>query len=225
MAAPDDTNPLLERMARAGRRAGGRPRGCARRRPAWPTRSPPAAAPLIEVTLRTPAALPAIRALAAHPSVIVGAGTVLNANQARAAHEAGARFIVAPGLDAETVTVSRALGPAGAAGCGDGDRSPGGTEPRAAHREVLSGRLDGRAACLARAGGSVPRHALHADRRRSRGRPVREYLGIASVIACGGSWLAPPELIAAADYAGITRRVATAVSIARSVRAGSASSG
>ena len=49
---------------------------------------------------------------------------------------------------------------------------------------------------------------------------LREYLIIDAVIACGGSWLAPPELIAAADYTAITRRVAAAVAIARSVRAG-----
>jgi 2-dehydro-3-deoxyphosphogluconate aldolase / (4S)-4-hydroxy-2-oxoglutarate aldolase len=48
---------------------------------------------------------------------------------------------------------------------------------------------------------------------------LREYLGMPSVVACGGSWLAPPELISAADYAEIERRVAAAVSIARSVRA------
>ena len=63
--------------------------------------------PVIEVTLRTPNALDAIRAMAQVPGAIVGAGTVLNAGQLVVAAEAGARFIVSPGLtaplDAEAV--------------------------------------------------------------------------------------------------------------------------
>ena len=54
--------------------------------------------PVIEVTLRTPSALDAIRAMAEVPGAIVGAGTVLNAAQLALALEAGARFIVSPGL-------------------------------------------------------------------------------------------------------------------------------
>lgn len=52
----------------------------------------------MEVTLRTPAALPAIERIAAEvPQVLVGAGTVLDDAAARAAHAAGARFLVSPG--------------------------------------------------------------------------------------------------------------------------------
>ena len=56
--------------------------------------------PLLEVTLRTPVALDAIRAMAKVPGAIVGAGTVLNERQLHAAQEAGATFIVSPGLTA-----------------------------------------------------------------------------------------------------------------------------
>lgn len=54
--------------------------------------------PLLEVTLRTPVALDAIRAMAQVPGAIVGAGTVLNARQLADAQAAGATFIVSPGL-------------------------------------------------------------------------------------------------------------------------------
>ena len=54
--------------------------------------------PVIEVTLRTPSALDAVRAMAAVPGAIVGAGTVLDATQLNQAIDAGARFIVSPGL-------------------------------------------------------------------------------------------------------------------------------
>jgi 2-dehydro-3-deoxyphosphogluconate aldolase/(4S)-4-hydroxy-2-oxoglutarate aldolase len=52
----------------------------------------------LEVTLRTPAALEVIRAMARVEGAVVGAGTVLNARDLDAALEAGARFIVSPGL-------------------------------------------------------------------------------------------------------------------------------
>jgi 2-dehydro-3-deoxyphosphogluconate aldolase/(4S)-4-hydroxy-2-oxoglutarate aldolase len=54
--------------------------------------------PVIEVTLRTAGALDAIRAMAGVPGAIVGAGTVLNEAQLAQALDAGARFIVSPGL-------------------------------------------------------------------------------------------------------------------------------
>lgn len=54
--------------------------------------------PALEVTLRTPAALDAIRAMARVPGATVGAGTVVTPDQFDAAREAGARFIVSPGL-------------------------------------------------------------------------------------------------------------------------------
>jgi len=54
--------------------------------------------PVLEVTLRTPVALDAIREMKTVPGAIVGAGTVLDPAQLRAAIEAGAEFIVSPGL-------------------------------------------------------------------------------------------------------------------------------
>jgi 2-dehydro-3-deoxyphosphogluconate aldolase / (4S)-4-hydroxy-2-oxoglutarate aldolase len=54
--------------------------------------------PVLEVTLRTPVALEAIRAMKDVPGAIVGAGTVLNVQQLDAAIEAGSEFVVSPGL-------------------------------------------------------------------------------------------------------------------------------
>lgn len=66
--------------------------------------------PVIEVTLRTPHALDAIRAMATVSGAIVGAGTVLNAGQLAVATEAGARFIVSPGLTAPLADEAGAVG-------------------------------------------------------------------------------------------------------------------
>lgn len=54
--------------------------------------------PVLEITMRTPLALDAIREMAGVPGSIVGAGTVLNERQLGQAMEAGSRFIVSPGL-------------------------------------------------------------------------------------------------------------------------------
>jgi len=54
--------------------------------------------PVLEVTLRTPVALEAIRAMKRVPGAVVGAGTVLDPDQLAAALDAGAEFIVSPGL-------------------------------------------------------------------------------------------------------------------------------
>jgi 2-dehydro-3-deoxyphosphogluconate aldolase / (4S)-4-hydroxy-2-oxoglutarate aldolase len=57
--------------------------------------------PVLEVTLRTPAALPALRAMKQVTGAIVGAGTILNPHQYEQACEAGAEFVVSPGLTAQ----------------------------------------------------------------------------------------------------------------------------
>lgn len=62
---------------------------------------------VLEVTLRTPAALACIREMTKVSGAIVGAGTVLSANDVMLAREAGATFIVTPGLSAATVAAAR----------------------------------------------------------------------------------------------------------------------
>lgn len=71
---------------------------------------------LIEITLTTPGALEAIDRWARVPGVLVGAGTVLSADQAAASVAAGARFVVSPGLDEEVVREASGRGAAVLAG-------------------------------------------------------------------------------------------------------------
>ena len=67
--------------------------------------------PIVEITLRTPDALDGLAAAAAEvPDALVGAGTVLDAAAARAAVDAGARFLVSPGFDEAVVEVGRDRG-------------------------------------------------------------------------------------------------------------------
>lgn len=66
--------------------------------------------PVAEVTFRTPNAVEVLRRLAGNGELLAGAGTVLTAEQVDQAHDAGARFVVSPGLSAEVVHRCRALG-------------------------------------------------------------------------------------------------------------------
>src|ERR1700742_1728333 len=85
---------------------------------------------LLEVTLNSPGALESIRQVAAAMGdrILVGAGTVLTPGEAEAAVEAGARFIISPTLDIETIRMTRQLG----AGSIPGAFTP--TEILTAHR-------------------------------------------------------------------------------------------
>lgn len=66
--------------------------------------------PCAEVTLRTPAAIEAMRAMAGVPDFVVGSGTAVTAEQVEASVEAGARFVVSPGFDESVADRCRGLG-------------------------------------------------------------------------------------------------------------------
>jgi Entner-Doudoroff aldolase len=72
---------------------------------------------VLEVTLGTPGAVELIAELARDPRLMIGAGTVLTVEQARAAHKSGARFLVSPVLDVEVVAEASRLGCVMIPGC------------------------------------------------------------------------------------------------------------
>ncbi|HEX6868215.1 MAG TPA: bifunctional 4-hydroxy-2-oxoglutarate aldolase/2-dehydro-3-deoxy-phosphogluconate aldolase [Candidatus Limnocylindrales bacterium] len=168
----------------------------------------------IEITLRTPAGLEAIRIAAAGGDVLVGAGTVTTATHAEAAIEAGARFLVAPGLVEEVIAVAarhdvlmlpgiatptellRAL----ALGCRTVKFFPA---------SVAGGRPMVRAlAGLATGAGFVPTGGIDIA-----SAPL--YLAIPEVVAVGGSWMVPSDRVGARDWDAI-RVLATACAGLRS---------
>jgi 2-dehydro-3-deoxyphosphogluconate aldolase/(4S)-4-hydroxy-2-oxoglutarate aldolase len=152
----------------------------------------------VEVTLRTGAALDALRILAAIPGLRVGAGTVLSAVQADAAAEAGAQFLVSPGLSDEVLSAARAAGIPAVPGIATA------TELMRARSHGLrtvkffpAEQSGGRAAVAALAAvfpdvSFVPTGGIDADR-------ARDYLRHPSVVAVGGSWMVPRDAIASGD--------------------------
>ncbi len=171
-----------------------------------------------EVVFRTDKALECLRAVAENvPEMVAGAGTVLSATQAEAAVEAGARFIVSPGLDDGVVAVAR-------------DRGvpvyPGIVTPGELQHAFNLG-LDVVKFFPASIAGGVPAlKALSSVFRTMRFMPtggvsaanLPDYLAVPAVLACGGSWLTPAKAIASGDYEAVTRLAADAVAIASKAR-------
>jgi 2-dehydro-3-deoxyphosphogluconate aldolase/(4S)-4-hydroxy-2-oxoglutarate aldolase len=159
--------------------------------------------PVIEVTLRTAAATEAIRRIADQvPDIAIGAGTVLDAEQVAAAANAGARFIVSPGLHESVVdeAQSRQL-----------PVYPGVSTATEAQAAWNLGLRTLKFFPAIPAGGVPMLKALSSVFRDLQFMPTGgvtaanlvDFLQLSSVIACGGSWLTPAESIAAKDYGAI----------------------
>jgi len=170
--------------------------------------------PVLEVTLRTPAALDCIAAMAKVPGARVGAGTVLSAHDAARAKAAGAEFAVAPGatpgLTAACVAQALPLLP-GAVTASEVmallERGfymlkffPAAASGGAGVLSSLAGPLPGARFCPT--GGVTAANAC-------------DYLDLANVVCVGGTWIATADLVAAHDWAGITARAKEAGRLAR----------
>jgi 2-dehydro-3-deoxyphosphogluconate aldolase/(4S)-4-hydroxy-2-oxoglutarate aldolase len=173
---------------------------------------------IIEVTLRTAAAPEAIRLIADEVSdVIIGAGTVLNAEQVGIASGAGAHFIVSPGLHDSVVAESKSLNLPLYPGIATA------TEAQAAWNMGLKALKFFPAS---QAGGVPMLKALSSVFRDVRFMPtggvtpanLAEYLGLPSVIACGGSWLTPAKAIEAKDFGTITMLAEEACALVKKLR-------
>ena len=174
--------------------------------------------PVIEITLRTAAAIDAIAAIAADvPEAIVGAGTVLSAEHADDAVTAGARFIVSPGLHESVVAAANRLGV---------PIFPGVSTATEAQQAWNLGLRVLKFFPAGLAGGVPMLKALAAvfgdlsfmPTGGVSAKNLREYLEVPSVIACGGSWLTPAAAIEAGDYERITALAGEALQIAKKVR-------
>ena len=171
--------------------------------------------PAAEVTFRTPAAAEAIRRIRAEvPEVCVCAGTVLNAETAERAVQAGAEAVISPGTNPAVVKWCLEMGVPVIPGCA----TP--TEVEACMRmgldfvklfpaEVVGGvamlkALSGPYSHMAfmPTGGVSPENAA-------------AYLAQKNVVCCGGSWMVPEKLLESGDFAAIERLARAAAEIAR----------
>jgi 2-dehydro-3-deoxyphosphogluconate aldolase/(4S)-4-hydroxy-2-oxoglutarate aldolase len=174
--------------------------------------------PAAEITLRTGAGLTAIAALRqSHPDALVGAGTVRSADDARRVLDAGAQFVVSPGTSPEVLDICRSVGVLAI---------PGVCTPTEVDSALRSG-ADAVKFFPAEAMGGPP--FLKALAGPFRGVPfiptgginasnVADYLRLPSVVACGGSWMVAPALVAEGRFDRIERLTREGMSIVAEVR-------
>jgi 2-dehydro-3-deoxyphosphogluconate aldolase/(4S)-4-hydroxy-2-oxoglutarate aldolase len=166
-----------------------------------------------EVTFRTPAAEAALKVMAADRRLVVGAGTVISPDQVDRAVAAGARFIVSPGLSTAVVRRCAEYGVPvypGVATASDimAALDEGLEVVKFFPAEPLGG-LTMLSALSAPFPGLqfIPTGGISATQ-------LATYLAHRAVLAVGGSWMVAPKLLAARDWAQVTRLTAEAVAIA-----------
>ncbi|WP_314224121.1 bifunctional 4-hydroxy-2-oxoglutarate aldolase/2-dehydro-3-deoxy-phosphogluconate aldolase [Streptomyces zaehneri] len=156
--------------------------------------------PAIEVTLRTPAALDAIREISGSvPAAVVGAGTVITPDQVTACGEAGARFLVSPGWTDALLTAMRASGLPFLPGVSTTSEVVALLERGVREMKFFPAQAAGGTAYLRSLAGPLPQArfcptgGIGPDN-------APEYLSLPNVVCVGGSWMVPADAVAARDW-------------------------
>ncbi|CAN5422722.1 bifunctional 4-hydroxy-2-oxoglutarate aldolase/2-dehydro-3-deoxy-phosphogluconate aldolase [soil metagenome] len=174
----------------------------------------------MELTLRTPAAVDAIRAIAAEvPEMLVGAGTVLTAAQVDEVQSAGAAFAVSPGVNPRVLAAARDAGLSFAPGIVTPSDIEAALEFGCRLLKFFPAESSGGLKHLKNIAAPykhlglryIPLGGINAAN-------MGGYLGDPGVAAIGGSWLAEPAVVARGDWAGIREAAAHAVGLAKAAR-------
>ncbi|EGQ8508837.1 bifunctional 4-hydroxy-2-oxoglutarate aldolase/2-dehydro-3-deoxy-phosphogluconate aldolase [Vibrio parahaemolyticus] len=169
--------------------------------------------PAAEITFRSAAAAEAIRLLRETQSdMLIGAGTVLNREQAIAAKEAGATFIVSPGFNPNTVKACQEIGI---------DIVPGVNNPSTVEAALEMGLTTLKFFPAEASGGINMVKSLLAPYTDIELMPtgginpanIKDYLAIPRVLACGGTWMVDKKLIEAGNWEELARLTREAVAL------------
>lgn len=169
--------------------------------------------PAAEITFRSEAAVEAIRLLReAQPDMLIGAGTVLNKQQAMAAKEAGATFIVSPGFNPNTVKACQEIGI---------DIVPGINNPSTIEAALEMGLTTLKFFPAEASGGVNMVKALLAPYTNVNLMPtgginpanIKDYLAVPRVLACGGTWMVDKKLIEAGQWDELAKLTREAVAL------------
>lgn len=168
---------------------------------------------VLEITLRTPVALEAIRRIKAEvPGAIVGAGTIINTRTLEQALEAGAEFIVSPGITESLLTAALQSGT---------PLLPGVTTPSEVMHlldygitamKFFPAEAAGGIPMLKSIGGPLPQ-VTFCPTGGVTPKNAPDYLALPNVACVGGSWMAPADLVDAGNWAEIARRAAEACAL------------
>lgn len=169
--------------------------------------------PAAEITFRSEAAVEAIRLLReTQPDMLIGAGTVLNKQQAMAAKEAGATFIVSPGFNPNTVKACQDIGI---------DIVPGINNPSTIEAALEMGLTTLKFFPAEASGGVNMVKALLAPYTNVNLMPtgginpanIKDYLAVPRVLACGGTWMVDKKLIEAGQWDELAKLTREAVAL------------
>ena len=166
---------------------------------------------VMELVLRTPAAVESVRAVAANvPDMLVGAGTVLSTEQAESAVDAGATFLVSPGTNPKVVAWSTARGVPIVPGVATATEVEAALELGLTRLKLFPAEAVGGAKLLKALAGPY-QHVRFMPTGGVTQTNMHDYLGLPSVFCCGGTWLVPADALARADYAAVEALARAAV--------------
>lgn len=159
---------------------------------------------VLEVTLRTPAALDVISAIAKElPEAIVGSGTVTNRQQLQQSYDAGAKFAISPGLTKDLLQAGNEGNIALIPGISSISELMDGADYGYDHLKFFPAEASGGVNAIKSIGGPFPdirfcpTGGINLNN-------VRDYLALPNVVCCGGSWLVSNEIVQNKNWAEIT---------------------
>jgi 2-dehydro-3-deoxyphosphogluconate aldolase / (4S)-4-hydroxy-2-oxoglutarate aldolase len=172
--------------------------------------------PVAEVTFRSAAAPESLRRMAAIPGVCLGAGTIINVDQAKQAIDCGAQYLVSPGCSGKVIDFARSQ---------NIPIFPGIATPTDIILAIDHGVEIVKFFPAETYGGVKALQSLSAPFPQIKFVPtgginatnLASYLALSRVVACGGSWMVEKSLIAAGNFAEITRRSAEAIKLVQPV--------
>lgn len=168
---------------------------------------------IIEITLRTPAGLGAIQRVAAEvPDMVTGAGTVLTAEDAVAVQQAGAQFIVTPGVAPKLLDACVGTGLPLLAGTNTLSEMITLAERGLTAMKFFPAEASGGRAYLSAVAGPVP-HLRFCPTGGISPANAADYLALPNVGCVGGSWLTPKQAVAAGDWATVEKLATEAAAL------------
>jgi 2-dehydro-3-deoxyphosphogluconate aldolase / (4S)-4-hydroxy-2-oxoglutarate aldolase len=174
--------------------------------------------PAVEITLRTEAGLPGIGALRhSRPDALVGAGTVRSAEDARRVIAEGAQFVVSPGTSTDVLDVCRSLGVPAIPGVCTPTEVQSALQAGVATVKFFPAQAMGGVAFLKALAGPfrdvsfVPTGGVNTSN-------LADYLRLPGVVACGGSWMVAPALLAERRFDRVEELARDATAIVAEVR-------
>ncbi len=170
---------------------------------------------VLEVTLRTPAAIDVIKRIAQEvPDSLIGAGTVTNARQLKAVVEAGAKFAISPGMTADLLKAGMDSEIPLIPGISSTSDLMKGKDAGYTHMKFFPAEASGGVKAIKSISGPFP-DVTFCPTGGIGPNNYNDYLALNNVKCVGGSWLAPDDAIESGDWARITQLAKEAVAGAK----------